>query len=83
MCAPQVHARGETVDERQATIEEWDERQSIYAHHVDAQAALVAATAATVAAAPDAAAVAVTAPAHVEAPLDAADADAAATGLVT
>jgi hypothetical protein len=35
---------GEKVDEREASLEEWDERQAIYAHHVDAQDALVAAT---------------------------------------
>jgi hypothetical protein len=72
---------GETVDERQATIEEWDDRQSIYAHHVDTQATLAATAAAPAAAA----AVAAAAPAPAEAPHDApaADADADASGLVT
>jgi hypothetical protein len=27
---------GEQVDEREASLEEWNERQDIYAHHVDA-----------------------------------------------
>ncbi len=62
---------GETVDERQATVEEWDERQAIYAHHVAAEADLAVATAATVSAAADA-------PAPAEVPLDAPAADAEA-----
>jgi len=33
---------GETVDERQESLEEYNERVSIYATHVEAQAALVA-----------------------------------------
>ncbi len=71
---------GETVDERQATIEEWDDSQSIYAHHVDTQAALTDTASAPVDASP-----AVAAPAPAEAPHDApaADADADASGLVT
>ena len=60
---------GETVEERQATVEEWDERQAIYAHHVAAEAALAVATAATASAAVDA-------PAPTEVPLDAPAADA-------
>jgi hypothetical protein len=73
---------GETVDERQATVEEWDERQDIYAHHVAAETALAAATAATAAAA-----AAVAAPAPAETPPDAIaadpDADADASVVIT
>jgi hypothetical protein len=59
---------GETVDNEGATVEELDERQYIYAHHVAAEAALAAAAAANVSADADD-------PAHAEAPLHAPAAD--------
>jgi hypothetical protein len=60
---------GETVEERQATVEEQEERQDIYAHHVAAEAALAASTAATASADEHD-------PAHTETPLDAPATDA-------
>ncbi len=59
----------ETVEERQATVEEQEERQDIYSHHVAAEAALAAATAATASADEHD-------PAHAEVPLDAPTTDA-------
>ncbi len=57
-----------------ATVEEQEERQDIYAHHV-AEAALAAATAATAAAAAAATAAAAAAEAPLDAPSPAGDAD--------
>ena len=54
---------------RQATVEEQEERQDIYAHHVAAEAALAASTAATASADEHD-------PAHTETPLDAPATDA-------